>query len=157
MGLANASSAEVEGEGGDDSEDLYGVSPRTQRTLASRTTRSSVAAGAATQSESQMSVASSQPASQLIPSQTEEDSQEKTTDAGSLAPADGLPTISPARFHTFRRTMGQLMNTAVFQYDSADLEPLIEAVNARIGREERFQADEASAALVDMASRNEVM
>ncbi len=157
MGLANGSSAEIGDEGGDESDDLYGVSPRTQRTQASRTSRSSVAAKAPTQSDSQMSVASSQPASQLIPTQTEEDSQEKTTDAGTLAPADVRPTISPARFGTFRTAMGQLMSTPVFQYDSADLLPLVEAVNARIGREESFQQDEASAALAQMAARNEVM
>jgi DNA replication licensing factor MCM3 len=122
-GLANGSSAEIGDEGGDESDDLYGVSPRTQRTQASRTSRSSVAAKAPTQSDSQMSVASSQPASQLIPTQTEEDSQEKTTDAGTLAPADVRPTISPARFGTFRTAMGQLMSTPVFQYDSADLLP----------------------------------
>lgn len=161
MGLANGPSGEVVGdEGGDDSDGLYGVSPRTQRTQASRTSRSSAAARAPTQSDSQMSVASSQPASQLIPSQTqsEGDSQERSADARTLAPADGPAPISDARFRVFRTAMGQLMSTAIFQYDSADVQPLIEAVNARIGgEEESFRQGEATAALGRMAERNEVM
>lgn len=147
MGLADRPPSVV-GDGGDDSDDHPGVDGQPRR---GETTRGP------TQSESQMSVASSQPASQLLPSQTDVDSQESVAQTGGSAPANGHATISPARFTTFRTAMGQLMNTAIFQHDSADLHPLLEAVNGRIGGEESFHQAEASAALGQMASRNEVM
>ncbi len=147
MGLADRV-ASVVGEGSDDGDDLPGVNAHPRRR---ETTRGP------TQSESQMSVASSQPASQLIPSQTDVDSQESAAQAGGSGTTNGHPTISAARFTTFRTAMGQLMGTAIFQHDSADFHPLLEAVNGRIGGEESFHQAEASAALGQMAARNEVM
>ena len=148
MGLANRP-ASVVGDGGDDSDDPSGVRAHPPR----RESTSRVP----TQSESQMSVASSQPASQLIPSQTDLDSQESAARSGARATANGHPTISAERFTTFRTAMGQLMGTSIFQHDSADFHPLLEAVNGRIGGEESFHQAEASAALGRMALRNEVM
>lgn len=147
MGLADRPPSVV-GDGGDESDDPSGVNRHTARR---QTTRGP------TQSESQMSVASSQPASQLIPSQTDIDSQESAAQPRRSATANGHPTISPARFTTFRTAMGQLMGTAIFQHDSADFHPLLEAVNGRIGGEESFHREEAAAALAEMASRNDVM
>ncbi|KAL8942778.1 MAG: hypothetical protein Q9216_001463 [Gyalolechia sp. 2 TL-2023] len=132
----NGTYADQDGEGdGDDDEDLYTVSPRTQRTN-----------GRPTQSDSQMSVASSQPASQLITSQT-----------GDSQNTDGPVNITPARLRVFRSALGQLLNTPLFQNESADVEPLVEAVNSRVGREPTFEMAEASAALLEMQDRNEVM
>ncbi|KAL9030606.1 MAG: hypothetical protein Q9196_001287 [Gyalolechia fulgens] len=131
----NGTYADQDGSGDDDDEDLYTASPRTQRTN-----------GRPTQTDSQMSVASSQPASQLITSQTD-DSQN----------TDGPVHITPARLRVFRSALGQLLDTPLFQNESADVEPLVEAVNSRVGREPRFEMAEASAALLEMQDRNEVM
>ncbi len=152
MGLARATTHE--GDEGNTEEDLYGVSPRGRRSDASRR---STAASAPTQSESQMSVASSQPASQLLPTQTETESQEPVADGANPTTAPSHSTISETRFGVFRTAMGQLMGSAIFQHDIADRHPLIEAVNGRIGGEESFGEAEATAALEIMSRRNEIM
>lgn len=133
----------------DNDDDLYTATPRTQ----TRTTTN----GQRTQS-SQMSMASSRPASQLLNSQTDEDSQLTANGAGGAPP----PAISAARLRVFRSALGQLLTTSLFQNEAADLQPLIDAVNARLGggggrAEERFDLDEASRALLEMQERNEVM
>ena len=133
--------AEAEDDSGDD--DIYNVSPRTQR-------QTNGTSQSQPQSQSQMSVASSLPASQLLTSQGD-DSQQQTngTDAASIA---------PARLRVFRAALGQLLNTSLFQNEAADLAPLIGAVNARLGHgEEAFEEGEAKMALEEMGERNEVM
>jgi len=114
----------------DDQDDMYTASPRTN----ARTT------------QSQMSVASSAPASQLLTSQGD-DSQESQR------------SISADRLRVFRTALGQLVNTNVFQNESADVEPLVKAVNERLGRtgDERFRIGEAGKALEAMQDRNEIM
>ncbi|KAL8835497.1 MAG: hypothetical protein Q9170_003299 [Blastenia crenularia] len=131
----NGADGEQDGDGDDDDDDLYTASPRTQKTN-----------GRPTQTNSQMSVASSRPASQLVTSQTD-DSQN----------TDGPINITPARLRVFRTALGQLLNTALFQNESADVEPLVKAVNSRVGREPTFEMGEANAALLEMQDRNEVM
>ena len=165
MGAANGSHLNGGAEDNDDDDDdLYTASPRTSRT--SRT-QSSRVNGRATQSESQMSVASSQPASQLITSQTVEDGESQQT-KGAEASSSGVhePAAAPsamkitvARLRLFRTALGQLLSTALFQNDAADVEPLVEAVNAKVTgmREERFIRAEAEAALMEMNERNEIM
>ncbi|KAL8966621.1 MAG: hypothetical protein Q9183_003289, partial [Haloplaca sp. 2 TL-2023] len=135
----------------DDDEDLYTASPRTQRTSGRPTQQSS----------SQMSVASSHPASQLITSQTD-DSQNNTNpnavaDVSSSSEDD--PGISPVRLRVFRTALGQLINTPLFQNESADVDPLIQAVNRRLqgGRDQVFEMQEARGALRSMGERNEIM
>ena len=114
----------------DDQDDLYTASPRTN----------------ARTSQSQMSVASSAPASQLLTSQGD-DSQESQQ------------SISADRLRVFRTALGQLVNTSVFQNESADLEPLVKAVNQRLQRtnEAEFGTGEAGKALEAMQDRNEIM
>ncbi|KAK4697282.1 DNA replication licensing factor MCM3, partial [Lecanoromycetidae sp. Uapishka_2] len=121
---------DVENESDDDEDDMYTVSPRTN----ARTT------------QSQMSVASSAPASQLLTSQGD-DSQESQQ------------SISADRLRVFRTALGQLLNTSVFQNDSADVEPLVKAVNQRLERtaNEEFGLGEAGKALEAMQERNEIM
>jgi len=118
----------------DEDEDVYTASPRTN----GRTT------------QSQVSVASSAPASQLLTSQGD-DSQ--ATNGESDQP------ISANRLRVFRTALGQLVNTNVFQNDSADVEPLVSAVNARLGRtgDDEFGSVEAGKALKGMQERNEIM
>ncbi|KAL1970691.1 hypothetical protein VTN77DRAFT_4335 [Rasamsonia byssochlamydoides] len=145
---ADADDASANGDG------LYDASPRGQRTQSSRTTRNQ------TQSESQMSVASSRPASQLIDSQTDEHTQSQSTSGSSAA----VPPIQPARLATFRQALGPLMGTRLFvNDDSADVETLIGAVNTAIranpslGERHVFQRMEAIQALKAMNERNELM
>ena len=137
------SNSQADNNDDDDDEDLYTVSPRTQRQRNGTSQSQSQS-----QAQSQMSVASSQPASQLLTSQGD-DSQQTNDEA---------EVIAPARLRVFRRALGQLLNTNLFQNEAADLEPLIGAVNARLaGREEAFENLEARRALEEMGERNEIM
>lgn len=121
-------------------------SPRGQR--ASQTTRTQ------TQTESQMSVASSHPASQLIQSQTDDSQSASTSDQ----------PITPARMAVFRQTLGQLMGTQVFaDGDMMNVDDLIEAVNTGIrtspslGAAQVFPKPEAIQALGVMNEQNLLM
>lgn len=131
----------------EDPDSLYTASPRGQRTRSSQTRTQ-------THSESQMSVASSQPASQLVQSQTD-DSQ---STSASTQP------ITPARLAVFRQTLGPLMGTRVFaDGDMANVDELIEAVNTAIrespalGAAHVFPRPEAIQALREMNEQNLLM
>lgn len=134
-----------------DSEGLYDASPRGQRLQSSRSARNQ------TQTESQMSVASSQPASQLVESQTDESQNQPSSQASASAP------IQPDRLNTFRQTLGPLMSRVFVNDDSADVEALIGTVNTAIranqalGERHVFQRPEAIQALKVMNERNELM
>ncbi|KAI4615376.1 uncharacterized protein J4E87_009269 [Alternaria ethzedia] len=130
--------AEEEGGEEEDNEDLYNVTPRTQRTT--DRTQSSRAG-----QSSQVSAASSQPESQLPATQTE--SQESQG-------------ITPARLQVFQTALGQLIDGPLFANDAADVEPLVAAVNARLGGgngREAFDEDEAEKALEALSERNKIM
>lgn len=139
------------GGGGDD--DLYTASPRTNRT-----TRP---AG----SSSQMSFASSRPASQLLTSQTDDSQQQASSTVlnsirqnhQSQREPSAPPRVSAERVRAFRSALGGLLNTDLFQNDAADLDPLVDAVNGKMDRPQRFDADEARACLEVMQDRNEIM
>ena len=154
---AAAAAADEDDKEDENEDDLYTVSPRTQR----RATQ---------QSQSQMSVASSRPASQLLTSQGDESQNTNGTVNGNHnnhssnnlddedEEEEEATTIAPARLRVFRTALGQLINTSVFQNDAADLEPLLEALNARLGRgNEAFGTREAAQALEEMGERNEIM
>ncbi|KAM3498195.1 hypothetical protein MY10362_008473 [Beauveria mimosiformis] len=115
-----------------------------------RTTRSNNAA-----SESQTSFGSSMPASQL-PSQTQED-QDLASGAASLA-IDDSPIAAP-RLAAFRTALGQLLNTPLFEDDSAGLEAVIGAVNQKIGSRSggSFDREEAVKALKKLEEANHIM
>jgi DNA replication licensing factor MCM3 len=123
---------------GEENEDLYSVTPKTQRT--NGRTQSS-RAGAS----SQVSAASSRPESQLPATQTEsQDSQ----------------GITPARLQLFQTALGQLIDGPLFANDAADVEPLVAAVNARLGSGSgrgAFEGDEAEKALEALSERNKIM
>ncbi|KAH7072238.1 MCM2/3/5 family-domain-containing protein [Paraphoma chrysanthemicola] len=126
----------------DDNEDLYNVTPKTQRTQRTSGRTQSSHAGA---SSSQVSAASSRPESQLPPTQTEsQDSQD----------------ITPARLQVFQTALGQLIDGPLFANDAADVEPLVAAVNARLGSgpgRAAFAADEAEKALEALSEQNKIM
>ncbi|KAJ6080235.1 hypothetical protein N7467_009988 [Penicillium canescens] len=143
-GTAIQSSVPIPDEEEDDS--LYAASPRAQRLRSSQTQTGRTQ----TQSDSQMSVASSQPASQLIESQT--DSQTTSSDV----------PITPARMTLFRSTLGPLMGSKVFaDGDEMNVNELIGAVNTAIkdshGASSVFSHSEAIQALRVMNEQNLLM
>ncbi|KAI0555314.1 MCM2/3/5 family-domain-containing protein [Xylaria curta] len=133
-------------------EDIYNATPR--RT--NRTTRSGGASSSNAHTTSQISFASSMPASQL--ETQEEDTQEDADLAAGAASLNIDAPITSERLATFRTALGQLLNTDLFQDDSADVADVIEAVNGRLGgRGATFSRDEAVKALKTMDGKNEIM
>ncbi|KAF9883132.1 MCM DNA helicase complex subunit [Aspergillus nanangensis] len=140
---------EMDADGDNMSEDgdgLYSASPRGQRLRSSQTRMQ-------TDSQSQMSVASSHPASQLVQSQTDNSQSQNASQP-----------IQPNRLTVFRQALGPLMGTRLFTSgDTADVEELIGAVNTAVrtssslGETHVFQRAEAIQALKAMNERNELM
>jgi DNA replication licensing factor MCM3 len=165
---------------GHESPDLYGSSPSSSSRRRDRTAQT-------TSQMSRMSIASSLPASQLPSTQTdsqsrdshsqtrhpstaaaqEEEGDEETEEGGREEEA---PAIAPSRLTTFRSALGRLMNSRLFANDSANVGPLVEAVNRGItargsgigtgadtGGEKGFSREEALAALRVMNEENQIM
>jgi DNA replication licensing factor MCM3 len=130
---------------GEVDEDLYDATPHGSR----RTNGTTTASGP---SQSQTSFASSLPPSQ-IPFQSQEDS-ELADETAALSIG-----ITPGRLTVFRSTLGQLMNTDLFDDDSAEVARIVTAVNRRIGGNAggAFSREEVVAALVKMDEANNVM
>lgn len=127
----------------EDNADLYNVTPKTQRTTQRTQGRTQSSRDAAT--SSQVSAASSRPESQLPATQT--DSQESQG-------------ITPARLQVFQSTLGQLIDGPLFANDAADVEPLVAAVNARLGSgpgRAAFGEAEAEKALETLSEQNKIM
>ncbi|SPQ20047.1 eb2020d0-2fdb-47ab-ab56-a7ddfe0cf967 [Thermothielavioides terrestris] len=156
-----ATTAEDDGEAEEAEEDIYNATPR-------RSTRS--AAAAAASSSSQPSFASSVPASQLrtqsqSQSQSQRDDEALASNTANLTVADDDEgdeededePISEQRLDVFRRALGQLLNTPLFEDDSAGVDELLEAVNRRVGAAARFGREEAIKALKEMDARNQIM
>ncbi|KAI1381890.1 MCM-domain-containing protein [Hypoxylon crocopeplum] len=134
----------------DEDEDIYNATPR-------RTNRSGAATSSNAPVTSQLSFASSMPASQLE-TQEEEETQEDADLAADAAELSIDTPITVERLATFRTALGQLLNTDLFDDDSADVDSIIEAVNRRIGgREEAFSREEAIKALKRMDAANQIM
>ncbi|MCJ1287984.1 MCM DNA helicase complex subunit [Xylographa opegraphella] len=131
--------ADVSSEADDNDADLYTASPRTTTTT-----------GPA-QPSSQMSVASSVPASQLL-----------ETDESQDTPASA-PALDAGRFQLFRRTLGQLLgDQGLFVNDSARVEEVIRRVNAKVvagsgGEGAEFSMAETEMALKRLEDENSVM
>lgn len=130
----------------DDDEDLYAAAtPRGTRSTRRGQNGTS----------SQMSMASSQPASQLLGT-TQTESQQEDSQMGGDADSDA--TISPQRIQAFQTALGQLIDGPLFANDAADVEPLVAAVNARLrSGEAEFGLPEAEKALEALSERNKVM
>lgn len=143
---AGAQSQDVE------DDDLYTATPRTQRTA-----MMSGANGTQPASSSQFSMASSQPASQLLGSQSQqEESQE--TNGGAEEAEQELQPISAGRLQSFQTALGQLIDGPLFANDAADVEPLVAAVNARLrSGEGHFERVEAEKALEELNDKNKIM
>ncbi|RDW92050.1 putative DNA replication licensing factor MCM3 [Coleophoma crateriformis] len=138
----------------DDQEALHNATPRTTRSRPN---------GSAP-SQSQTSFASSVPASQL-PSQSQTQASEEAENdsaedlAGDTAALSIEPGVSSARFDVFRRNLGQLMNSALFEDETATVDDIVTAVNARLSRADggAFGKAEAVAALKQLDTNNAVM
>jgi DNA replication licensing factor MCM3 len=142
---SNRNRDDVPDDEGDD--DAYTASP-------SRSRRSGPTMSGALPSQSQMSFASSLPASQ-IPSQSPEVGE---LAAGTAALSIDAP-ITPQRYLVFRTALGQLLNTPLFEDDSAEVHAIISAVNSRIGGTAggAYSRAEAEAALKQMDEANNIM
>ncbi|KAF2224728.1 DNA replication licensing factor mcm3 [Elsinoe ampelina] len=147
-GTARASTPNGNANGSATDEGLYEVTPRTQRTTQPT--------GTAANESSQLSLASSLPASQLLESQDlDEDEAEDDAEAEEET---GPQPISSARVQVFQTALGQLIDGPLFANDAADVEPLVAAVNARLrGGDAAFARGEAEQALEELNERNKVM
>ncbi|KAG7129713.1 DNA replication licensing factor mcm3 like protein [Verticillium longisporum] len=120
--------------------------------------RQSAGASHSRATRTQTSYASSVPESQLLStSQHEPEEDELATGAATLAIAD--EPITDERFNTFRTTLGQLLNSALFEDDSAGLDAIIHAVNAKLHSRSggAFDKEEAVKALRKMDDLNQIM
>ena len=121
----------------------YGATPPARRTR-------NTSDGIHPPSSSQFTVASSQPASQLLDSQSQSQLQ-----AESQPQEEG---ISAPRLQLFQTALGQLIDGPLFANDAADVEPLVAAVNARLTRgQTHFESAEAEAALQELNEKNKIM
>ncbi|KAH7035415.1 MCM2/3/5 family protein [Microdochium trichocladiopsis] len=109
---------------------------------------------------SQLSFASSIPASQLETQEDDEDEEEEEDEdlASGAAALNINAEITPQRLSTFRTALGQLLNTDLFDDDSATVGDVVSAVNKRLGgSSQTFTRDEAVKALRKMDEANQVM
>ncbi|KAH8698186.1 DNA replication licensing factor MCM3 [Phaeosphaeriaceae sp. PMI808] len=134
---ADNDAAEEEDDEADD--DLYTAASKSQPTPRTQSSRPP------NPSSTQLSAASSRPESQLPPTQPDtQDSQ----------------AITPARLQIFQTALGQLIDGPLFANDAADVEPLVAAVNARLGRgagRDAFGEEEAERALEALSEKNKIM
>ena len=106
--------------------------------------------GRAGPTQSQFSVASSVPASQLLESQTQ--------DTPTNGHVNGHAAPEPHRLQLFQRLLGTLINGPLFANDAADAEPVINALNERVqGPAEDFVQNEAEACLRALSEQNKIM
>lgn len=153
---ANRGSAITGAESGETpDDDLYAATPRTQRTAMMSGANGSQQLA----SSSQFSMASSQPASQLLRSQSDQqDTQETNEEAGAEEVEETPQPISAERLQAFQVALGQLIDGPLFANDAAELEPLVAAVNARLRRgEAHFDHVEAEKALEELNEQNKIM
>ena len=122
---------------GNNDDDLYDASPRRPTTQTQGP------------SQSQISMASSLPASQLP------DSQSQSQPQSMPRPSE----ITPPRLAIFRRALGQLLHTRLFVSEAASLGEVLREINARVEREgeDEYDEQEARLALGFMEEKNEIM
>lgn len=86
----------------------------------------------------------------------DEDEEEEEEEEEEDDDNDDGPAITDQRYGVFRRALGQLLQTPLFEDDAADLDELIAAVNRKVGSAP-FARDEAVKALKKMDVANELM
>jgi DNA replication licensing factor MCM3 len=132
----------------DDDDDLYTATPRTQRTRPPQSQQAHRTQQ--TDSQSRFSPASSAPASQLLTSQTQGEEDNEESEDELVAPTDD-------RIRQFQTALGQLINGTLFANDAAEVTPLVDAINARVGGRNAFEKREAEAILEVLSERNKIM
>lgn len=144
-GDAGARAAEAEEE-----EDLYNSTPI-------RTTQTQIQTNNINGTQgSQFSLASSQPASQLLQDDSQSQSQDPPSEENDH-PELEEPITAP-RLQSFQTALGQLIDGPMFVNDAVDVEPLFAAVNAKLrASEEKFGDEEGTKALVELDRRNRIM
>jgi DNA replication licensing factor MCM3 len=156
-GVNGTASGSREGEEEEDEDDLYTLTPKTQRTR-----RTNGTSRPESQSQSRFSPASSHPASQLLGSQTQASSASQTQSfrlADNPSDAGHTQNVEPSneRIQNFQSALGQLIDGPLFANDAADVEPLVAAVNTRVGERRGFDMEEAEKILEILSERNRVM
>lgn len=108
--------------------------------------------------DTQSSFASTLPASQVLSQTPGEVEDEGLASAASNLEIEDA-AITPERLAAFRTNLGQLLNTSVFEDDSAPLDAVVQAVNERIGGREggAFSRPEAIQALKKLEEANHIM
>ncbi|KAJ4864521.1 MCM2/3/5 family domain-containing protein [Trichoderma breve] len=108
--------------------------------------------------DTQSSFASSLPASQVLPQTQGEVEDEGLASAASNLEIEDV-ALTPQRLSAFRTNLGQLLNTSVFEDDSAPLDAVIQAINDRIGGNDggAFSKPEAVQALKKLEEANHIM
>lgn len=114
---------------------------------------------------SRMSLASSLSSSQLPPTQqssSEVNGSMPQQEVESEEEEEEATGITDERMRIFARALGQLMNTSLFHNDSATVDDVMPAVNARVeeahGEDvEEFEKDETIAGLKKLAETNRIM
>lgn len=108
--------------------------------------------------DTQSSFASTLPASQVLSQTPGEVEDEGLANAASNLEIEDA-ALTPERLAAFRTNLGQLLNTSVFEDDSAPLDAVIQAVNERIGGREggAFSRPEAVQALKKLEEANHIM
>jgi DNA replication licensing factor MCM3 len=108
--------------------------------------------------DTQSSFASTLPASQVLSQTPGEVEDEGLASAASNLEIEDV-ALTPERLAAFRTNLGQLLNTSVFEDDSAPLDAVIQAVNERIGGREggAFSRPEAVQALKKLEEANHIM
>ncbi len=149
----------------DEKEELYTASPRTSQ----RTTTSTRSTRANRDSASQ---SQSQGESQTLPPHPQgmdvDESEESEPDVVGLSitpapaaaqrPSPRTPQgLAEVRYQTFRGVLGKVIGGPVFADDSAELDHVLEAVNAEVGARERFTIEEAKQGLERLSEGNSVM
>ncbi|KAF4489122.1 DNA replication licensing factor mcm3 [Colletotrichum fructicola Nara gc5] len=93
----------------------------------------------------------------VLSEEEEEDEDELASGTAGLAIAD--EPISASRLATFRTTLGQLLNSALFEDDSANVDAVVNAVNSKLRRGSggAFSKQEGVKALKKMDEANQIM
>jgi DNA replication licensing factor MCM3 len=140
----------------DEEDDLYDATPRASRR-----------AGSQTQTATQVSAASSRPASQLLTSQTrggasqsqdveEEEEEEEDADGSEDEETEEEgPKVPDARIREFVRVFSALFDTPLFENECADFDDVFEAVNGKLAN--KFNKKEMNYMLAELANRNKIM
>lgn len=146
-----ASNHDMDGSNQDVSDD---DDPGVGREPTPSTRQRSIRTGRASNSGARLSATSSPVSQSRDQTQEEQDAESLASGAADLS-IDDAP-IDPRRLALFRTSLGQLLNTNLFEDDSAQVNAIVDTVNARTG-ERAFSRSEALKALKRLEEANHIM